>query len=76
MKPLVLWCRWHEAKLRLHGRSANEVWGELDFSNRTARFRYQIDTRTLTFWKGNTPKTIFLDDMGVERQENGDQQTD
>ncbi len=66
MKPLVLWCRWHEAKLRLHGRNADEVWGELVFSNRATPFRYQLHARILTIDAGAAQKSIPLDEMGVE----------
>ena len=29
MGPLVYYCRWRGAKLRLHGRDEDAVWGEL-----------------------------------------------
>ena len=71
MKPLVLWARWHDAKLRLHGRSSEEVWGELDFwkEERQSAFKFKLDSSILTF----EDKTLRLDDAGVaikEQREN------
>jgi len=70
MKPLVLWCRWHDAKLRLHGRSDEAVWGELVFPERTEPFRYHLARQILTVDEGPTQYTIHLDEMGVEIDEN------
>lgn len=69
MKPLVMWCRWYEAKLRLYGRSEEEVWGELVFPERSEPFRYDLDQRILTIAEGAQQYTIYLDEMGVEIDE-------
>lgn len=66
MKPLVLWCRWHEARLRLRGRDAQAVWGELAFPDRMERFRYELATQELTVGEGEAARQVRLDEMGVE----------
>lgn len=67
MKPLVLWCRWHEARLRLRGRDEQAVWGELAFSDRMERFRYELAVQQLTIGEGADARQVQLDDMGVEQ---------
>ncbi|NLF63236.1 MAG: hypothetical protein GX579_01405 [Chloroflexi bacterium] len=66
MKSLVLWCRWHDARLRLQGRDGEAVWGELAFNDRTERFRYELGARRLTIGAGEGQRAVQLDDMGVE----------
>jgi hypothetical protein len=66
MKPLVLWCRWHDATLRLQGRSRQEVWGELAYETSAETFRYDLVSRELTRGMGERAVTVKLDDMGVE----------
>ena len=63
MKPLVLWARWHDAKLRLHGRTSEEIWGELDYwkEERTAPFRFALAKGILT----TEDKELRLDEAGV-----------
>lgn len=74
MKPLVYWCRWHEARLRLRGRGQGAVWGELVFEDRTERFHFDLARSILTIGevdkdgKGVAGRQLQLDDMGVERQ--------
>jgi hypothetical protein len=65
MKPLVLWCRWHNARLRLRGRDDEAVWGELAYAERTERFRYELATQRLTIGEGNGQRELQLDEMGV-----------
>jgi hypothetical protein len=67
MKALVYWCRWHEAKLRLHGRDDTAVWGELVFAAETQPFHFNLKSRELTI--GSEPETrrVRLDEMGVEQ---------
>ena len=64
MKPLVLWARWHDAKLRLHGRTPAEVWGELDYwkEERLVPFRFDLKEAKLTA----EDKVLLLDEAGVE----------
>ena len=63
MKPLVLWARWHDAKLRLHGRTPNEVWGELDYwkEERQVPFKFDLKRAVLTF----EDQALHLDEAGV-----------
>lgn len=69
MKPLVYYCRWHDAKLRLHGRDETAVWGQLVYHDgqvRTTReFKFDLQTWQLTLLNGEESETIQLDEMGV-----------
>lgn len=69
MKPLVYWCRWHDAKLRLHGRSPTAVWGELAFPDHTEPFAFDLQNAVLTIGKEPEQRTVQLDEMGVEVSE-------
>ncbi|HID54235.1 MAG TPA: hypothetical protein EYP41_19625 [Anaerolineae bacterium] len=70
MKPLVNYCRWHDASLRLRGRDDTAVWGQLvyrdkDGSETTQNFRYRLKTRQLTLEEVDGEKVILLDEIGV-----------
>lgn len=65
MKPLVLYCRWQGAKLRLRGRSETAVWGELAFEGTTEPFLFQLQASLLTLGEGDQAQTLKLDEMGV-----------
>lgn len=70
MKPLVYYCRWQRAKLRLRGRNDDAVWGQLVFGAGTAdeketRFHYELATQRLTLEEASGSRTEALDDMGV-----------
>lgn len=69
MGPLVYYCRWQRAKLRLRGRDETAVWGHLVFhennQERTQFFRYQLAEQLLTITKATGEETIQLDKMGV-----------
>ena len=70
MKPLVNYCRWQRAKLRLRGRDDSTVWGELVFhagspEERLTRFRYELAARRITLEEAAGPVTQQLDEMGV-----------
>jgi hypothetical protein len=67
MKALVLWCRWHDARLRLMGRSEDAVWGELAFPAHSQPFRFQLLDRILVVGEGDAARILVLDEMGVER---------
>jgi len=69
MKPLVFWCRWHDATLRLHGRDEDFLWGELVFPEHTERFRFHRQTWELSMGEGEEIRTLKLDEMGVEVEE-------
>lgn len=66
MKPLVLWCRWHDATLRLHGRDPSAVWGELVFPDKTERFHFDLQSHRLSIGEGDEARRLELDEMGVE----------
>lgn len=70
MQPLVYYCRWQSAKLRLRGRDASSVWGELVFAagtpdEHTQTFRYDLAGRALTLETAEGPQRLRLDEMGV-----------
>jgi hypothetical protein len=73
MKPLVYYCRWHDAKLQLRGRDETAVWGQLVSSNQGAEtaqtFRFNLQTWQLTLEEPDGEHTIQLDEMGVEIKE-------
>ena len=66
MKPLVLWCRWHDARLRLAGRDKEAVWGELAFPENAEKFRFELATARLFIGEGEARRELRLDEMGVE----------
>lgn len=71
MKPLVYYCRWQGAALRLRGRDETAVWGHLVFpqpdgaEERTQPFRYELKTRRITLNEGDAAETVQLDEMGT-----------
>jgi hypothetical protein len=69
MKPLVYYCRWQRAKLRLRGRDETAVWGQLVFyensQERTQLFRYHLAEQMLTLTTDDGEQTMTLDEMGV-----------
>ena len=70
MKPLVYYCRWQGAVLRLRGRDETAVWGHLVFSTgngpeQTQEFHFDLRTRQLTLKKETGDELLELDEMGV-----------
>lgn len=70
MKPLVYYCRWQGATLRLRGRDDTAVWGALVFisangDETTQPFHYNLHTRQLTLTHPTGDQRLQLDDMGV-----------
>jgi hypothetical protein len=69
MKPLVYYCRWHEATLRLQGRDDTAVWGQFVFDQKageqTQAFHFDLKTWQLTLGEGDQIEKIQLDEMGV-----------
>lgn len=69
MGPLVYYCRWRGAKLRLHGRDGHSVWGELviagDNDARSESFRFDLQTWKLTLSDGEDQQRLQLDELGV-----------
>ncbi len=69
MKPLVYYCRWQGASLRLRGRDSTAVWGELVFNEqgteRAQPFRFDLQSWQLTLTEAQGERTIQLDEMGT-----------
>ena len=70
MKPLVYYCRWHGAALRLRGRDETAVWGQLVFTNAeggetTQDFRFLLASAELTLYENGAERLLVLDEMGV-----------
>jgi hypothetical protein len=70
MKPLVYYCRWQEASLRLRGRDDTVVWGHLvykaDTPDETSQpFRFELKTWRLILQKPEGEEVIQLDEMGT-----------
>lgn len=69
MGPLVYYCRWREAKLRLRGRDERSVWGQLvlsqDEGGRLEPFRFDLQTWELTLGEGEATTNLQLDELGV-----------
>lgn len=74
MKPLVYYCRWQEASLRLRGRDDTAVWGQLVYKANTPQewlqeFRFVLKTQQLTLQTADGEKIIQLDEMGIVQSE-------
>lgn len=72
MKPLVYYCRWQGASLRLRGRGETAVWGQLVFTGTEAEtsqaFHFDLQTWELTLEDGEGKRTLQLDEMGIPEQ--------
>jgi hypothetical protein len=70
MKPLVYYCRWQGASLRLRGRDETAVWGHLVYNTNSAQesmqeFRFDLQSWQLTLQEPDGEKIIQLDEMGT-----------
>lgn len=70
MRPLVYYCRWQGASLRLRGRSETAVWGQLVFvrddgTEETQEFHFELQTAEITLQTPEGERTLALDEMGV-----------
>lgn len=70
MRPLVYYCRWQGAALRLRGRDETAVWGHLVFTDEAGAetlqlFRFELATAQLTLQKETGDVVLLLDEMGV-----------
>ena len=70
MKPLVYYCRWQRASLRLRGRDATAVWGQLvqktaESEEKTSDFRYLLDSSELMIVQDGQEQYYRLDEKGV-----------
>ena len=72
MKPLVYYCRWQGASLRLRGRGDTAVWGQFVFNQNgvetTQTFHYNLQTRELTLQDETGERVLQLDEMGVPEE--------
>lgn len=74
MKPLVYYCRWQGAALRLRGRNPESVWGHLVFTDeageeRLQEFSFALKTAVLTLKRPEGDQQLALDEMGVVKDE-------
>jgi hypothetical protein len=69
MGPLVYYCRWRGAKLRLLGRDDRAVWGRLVIHDEDGeweeRFRFDLKTWELELEKAGSREVLQLDELGV-----------
>lgn len=70
MKPLVYYCRWQGASLRLRGRNETAVWGHLVYNANSEQefllpFRFDLQSRWLVLQEADGEKMIQLDEMGT-----------
>lgn len=76
MGPLVYYCRWHNAKLRLRGRDGQVVRGELIFleSGQEKAQPFRFDQRTWELWvvDNGVERYLQLDELGVVKTNAGD----
>lgn len=67
-KPLVLWCRWNNAALRLRGKDDRTLVGELAFDDGDVEpFTFDMHTWTLTRTSDGREISEQLDEMGIVR---------
>jgi hypothetical protein len=70
MKPLVYYCRWQRASLRLRGRDATAVWGQLvqttpEGIEKTNDFRYLLESSEIFVDNGEGEVYHRLDGKGI-----------
>jgi hypothetical protein len=69
MGPLVYYCRWHNAKLRLRGRDDRFIRGELIFHEEDNEHAqpFRFDQQTWELWLTEDGEEIYcqLDELGV-----------
>lgn len=79
MGPLVYYCRWRGAKLRLLGRDERAVWGQLvigdDEGEHQERFRFDLMTWELELGEAGNRERFQLDELGVVVGPTGDYPT-
>lgn len=69
MKPLVYYCRWQKASLRLRGRDQEAVWGQLVFNTagqeESREFRFLLESAELFVQEEEGERHYRLDEMGI-----------
>ena len=73
MKPLVNYCRWQGARLRLRGRDDTAVWGQLILAGENGEeesrdFRFNLQLSRLTMSQEGGEVSFVLDEMGVPKE--------
>ena len=74
MKPLVYYCRWQGASLRLRGRDGTAVWGHFVYTDEEGTetmesFRFLLKEWQLTVETDTEKQVLQLDDMGTVVEE-------
>lgn len=64
-KPLIMWCRWHDAVLRTRGHDDTMLHGEFYYADEARSEPFTFDMRRWILTRGDDAP-IELDDMGVE----------
>ena len=68
MKPFAHWAIHRQQKIRIAGRSAGEIWGQLIGPDGTQRsFRFNQTRSCLTLGKGDEQQVLLLDAYGFEQ---------
>lgn len=72
MKPLVYYCRWQGASLRLRGRDETAVWGDLVATDEAGQehvrpFHFELQSARLTLSGEQGEQVLALDEMGIPR---------
>ena len=70
MKPLVYYCRWQRASLRLRGRDATAIWGQLvqttpEGIEKINDFRYLLESSEIIIDNGEDEIHYCLDEKGI-----------
>ena len=68
MKSFAHWAIHRQQKIRIAGRSAGEIWGQLIGPDGTQRpFRFDQTRSRLTLGEGDTQQVLQLDAYGFEQ---------
>lgn len=69
MKPLTHWAIHHQQKIRIAGRSADEIWGALAGPDGAVQpFRYALAAMRLTIGEDEKRRVLQLDAYGFEQE--------
>lgn len=68
MKPLTHWAIHHRQKIRIAGRTPDEIWGALVGPDGAVQpFRYDLTAMRLTIGEGDQRRILQLDPYGFEQ---------
>jgi len=68
-KPFIYWCRWSAAVMRLQGKDATTIWGEVEYyadDIPSQEFHFDLHTWVLTIGSEPNQEVIELDEMGIK----------